>query len=565
VRNSFFWRIINTKPSGNTGEPRGAININGNYPVNVTDSTFIECSSTWGGGVCVDLALATLERCCGTNCSANNGGQFVQFGDDASNAPQEVVFFLTVLNCCPLSHSSGFGVIHAEFPRIINCTNSNFTACKGPGVGAVVCVNNTNSQCTCQFLTVVRCSGESGIDSKAGVSPLVEFCNVLNNSLTLGSLYTRGTGMLIHFCIFRNNENDINSSSSSCESNSVIEIVNCVFTTNVSLSGNCFSISGNTISLSPFSHSLQLQNPEFCTATPLPTPTRSRSNTPSKTRSQTAIRTESRSQSASQPFGPSIHFFWSEQKGVTHTFGDSCSEDSTASIDVTQLSAVSFPLEDSIVHDGSWEFPASSLPHLAAVSSLFEDSIAHDGSWEFAASSLPHPAAISFPLEDSIVHDGSWKLSVSSLFHLTSDFMHSDSFYGGCSDSIFLSSLFLFSDLPAPSVGFTQSDIWDFQTASDDSSDSADLSIGMIIGIVVGVLLVAKVFFGVFFLFRGRSRRRISISDSSDTYRNPEFSDSTLRETLFISSDTVTIDGMLPDSITTYSSEYPTLESLVLS
>jgi hypothetical protein len=94
VTNSFFWRIINTKPSGISGDNRGGIYFNGNYPVNVTDSTFIECSSTWGGGVCVDKAPTTLERCCGTNCSSTNGGQFVQFGDQG-NDQREIAFFLS--------------------------------------------------------------------------------------------------------------------------------------------------------------------------------------------------------------------------------------------------------------------------------------------------------------------------------------------------------------------------------------------------------------------------------------------------------------------------------------
>jgi hypothetical protein len=168
-------------------------------------------------------------------------------------------------------------------------------------------------------------------------------------------------------------------------------------------------------------------------------------------------------------------------------------------------------------------------------------------------------------LEDSIVHGATVELSASSLLHLTSDFMHSDSFYGGFSNSIFLSPLFLFSDLPAPSVDFTHSDIWDVRTASDDSSDSADLSIGMIIGIVVGVLFLVGVFFAVIFFFRCRLHKEMSISDSDEIHRNAEFGDSTLHETLVTFADTITVDDTIADHITTELSEYSTLHSLVLS
>jgi hypothetical protein len=55
-------------------------------------------------------------------------------------------------------------------------------------------LGSANSQIICPFSTVVSRNPESGIHSKATVSPLAAFWTVFNNSLSPGSLYTRWDG-----------------------------------------------------------------------------------------------------------------------------------------------------------------------------------------------------------------------------------------------------------------------------------------------------------------------------------------------------------------------------------
>jgi hypothetical protein len=124
------------------------------------------------------------------------------------------------------------------------------------------------------------------------------------------------------------------------------------------------------------------------------------------------------------------------------------------------------------------------------------------------------------------------------------------------------------TSFPVTSVSFIHSNIWDFQTKSDGSSDSAfvsgGFSVGVTVGIVVGILVLLGTVFLVIFLFHcWQSKTKIPISPSGEIPYDLEFTDNTLYETLLISSDTATFDVTIPNTITTFTSEYPTIQSLM--
>jgi hypothetical protein len=232
---------------------------------------------------------------------------------------------------------------------------------------------------------------------------------------------------------------------------------------------------------------------------------------------QTPIETPSgsrtRSQSSSQLFSHSNDFSKSEQQRQTSTFGVSHLSDSIIPFILTHPPVVSLPLENSLPHDFSRVF-ATSFPPLPPI-----------------------------------------------------DFKQSDSLVVVHASFIFLSTLFQSTDFAATSIDLIHSNIWNFQTKSDGSSDSAfasgGFSVGAIVGIVVGILVLLGAVFVVIFLFHCWRHKKIPISPSGEIPYDLEFTDSTLHETLFISSDTVTIDVIIPNTITTFPSEYPTIQSLM--
>jgi hypothetical protein len=154
---------------------------------------------------------------------------------------------------------------------------------------------------------------------------------------------------------------------------------------------------------------------------------------------------------------------------------------------------------------------------------------------------------------------------------------------------IFLSTLFGSTDFPTASIDLTDSSIWHFETAFDgsqvltvsihftasntrhfetaskSSSDSTfvsgGFSIGAIVGVVVGILFLCVTFFVVLFLFRNRRRKEILNFESDEIPRDLEFSDSTLHETLVTYSDTVTVEGMIPNMISSFPFDHPNIHS----
>jgi hypothetical protein len=269
VTRSFFYAIVNTATSGMAPNSRGAIYLLGTGSVYaiVNVSTFISCASLYGGGVAFGCPSASVDRCCGTNCSSNTLGHFLQFGAEAAADWQSDVSFVTVLLCAPPQRGEqGQGTVNVHQRRFLNCTNTNFSVCRSDE-GSAVRVANTSAQSTSRYLTVILCEGKTGIDSIASVSVLVELCNVYNNSLDDGSLYARQNGMTIKSCVFSHNSRDIGAAS--CGSEPTIVVVACSFTMSQSSATTlCWSASGNAFSVQASSLPLSLLDARSCTYTP---------------------------------------------------------------------------------------------------------------------------------------------------------------------------------------------------------------------------------------------------------------------------------------------------------
>jgi hypothetical protein len=189
------------------------------------------------------------------------------------------------------------------------------------------------------------------------------------------------------------------------------------------------------------------------------------------------------------------------------------------------------------------------------VTSSFGDSRLDDS---IPSIGFTQPSAISPPLEDSIARGDSFVLAASSPPPPTVDLVHSDGFFCVNGSSIFLSILFQSTGFLTPSVDFTHSTTWHFETVLNVSSDSSFVSTNSSIGVIVGVgvavaaLFLVGVSFVVVFFFRCRRSKEIHIFDSNEIPCDSDFTDSTLNETLLISSDTVTMDNTIPNMVSTF-------------
>jgi hypothetical protein len=182
--------------------------------------------------------------------------------------------------------------MHSEKQRQMNCTASNFTSCAGPR-GSAISVNNSASTGFVRYVTVVSCMGETGIDSSATTSPTVQNCNIYNNSLSQGAVYTRGTGISISNCVFLNNAKDI-AFSGSPSSNSV-SVEDCVFSTVEELTELCYTKTRNAFAQWTAIPSILNYHPLSCTVTTsrsnIRSLTKTRSASPAGTPSLAFIRT----------------------------------------------------------------------------------------------------------------------------------------------------------------------------------------------------------------------------------------------------------------------------------
>jgi hypothetical protein len=238
----------------------GAIRVGSESQCEITDSSFLFCRTPGhGGALSLDSPNATVLRCCGTGCSAVLG-PFVQIGGNGSFA------FLALL-LCPLTSTSGRGVICSETASFANFSNNNWTACPA-SEGSTVLITAELSQFAFRLSTVASSAGDTGVDSSCAVSPLVELCNFYNNSVdpSFTAVYTRQTGVLIRACVFSNNSRDVGFSGFGGD----WEIADSFFTADsVQLPNDSFVLDGNVFLTVTASLAVAQFDPDSCATRPV--------------------------------------------------------------------------------------------------------------------------------------------------------------------------------------------------------------------------------------------------------------------------------------------------------
>jgi hypothetical protein len=169
---------------------------------------------------------------------------------------------LSVVGCAP--SSKGSGAIHSDAATATHYADANFTACAAREGSVIQTRETAESRFSCHFLTVVKCIGETGLDSVSGGDPLVELSNLYNNSMggSTGVLHARGTGLVIRGCVFTGNTRDVSSASGGAGR---IRIEDCFFSVDCfSLASASFSLSGNHFLKSVSSRAVSQVGPELC-------------------------------------------------------------------------------------------------------------------------------------------------------------------------------------------------------------------------------------------------------------------------------------------------------------
>jgi hypothetical protein len=155
------------------------VNYFGPFSLNLTECSFIHCSSlTSGGGVSMNGdAVFSMTRCCGYECSAATSGNFLFLSVLASGS---TVTFTNVMACSPddtgLSANNAGG-IWVDDSTGFSCTNTNFTKCYAKNRGDAIMAGEVANQgdhydtiLSGLYLNIWGCQGPNAVTTtKCGI------------------------------------------------------------------------------------------------------------------------------------------------------------------------------------------------------------------------------------------------------------------------------------------------------------------------------------------------------------------------------------------------------------
>jgi hypothetical protein len=224
-------------------------------------------STGYGGAICVDCRVMVVSRVCGINCSAYYLGHFLSRGGSWNGNETVITNFslFSVLACRDRSFNSswldGDGVVALDRSTNATVESLNFTMCLSRSGCAIHAIEARSGQCSpnclpsvlsSSFLTVVSCTGTTGLNFSVSRTPTISYSNFYNNSITAAVIVAPRAGILIANCIFNGNyARDVNWSLSSLTGTIVIR--ECVFSSSIpseSLGYSFVNVSWGTITQS---------------------------------------------------------------------------------------------------------------------------------------------------------------------------------------------------------------------------------------------------------------------------------------------------------------------------
>jgi hypothetical protein len=225
------------------------------FCVQVRSSLFANMGATYGGGICIwhTLPLVNVSDCTFYLCRASYGGGIDYSGSDLSVAGSCFRATSGLDSGTGISLSDGRGAVSLQSLTFVLCARDgdlafgtiadsigftssyrvlNFSHCslsQTEGDGSVLAVSQADGNWTFSYCTVVNCVGLSGIWSRCESLCGVTYCNFYDNSVPAmsGVIACERIGVLVRWCVFKNNTHDIFLERLSDESR--FQIMNCVF------------------------------------------------------------------------------------------------------------------------------------------------------------------------------------------------------------------------------------------------------------------------------------------------------------------------------------------------
>jgi hypothetical protein len=183
--------------------------------IQINGSSFLACSATESGGGCsLSSVSASLSLCCASSCSAHSYGTFVY----ANSSTRQLFDIVGVDSCTDQSEwNSVRGTLYFQTGVIVNVSNLNLMRCNAYHSTCFSSLRSAVVDLTSRFSSFVNNSGQYGIyspETPNGLNWFILSCNIFNNSVSDGTLYSARYGMIVNACHFFRNVADIGSSSS---------------------------------------------------------------------------------------------------------------------------------------------------------------------------------------------------------------------------------------------------------------------------------------------------------------------------------------------------------------
>jgi hypothetical protein len=202
--------------SGLTHTENGAAAwLGGSGPVFVTGTTLVNCHTTRrGGGLYFETGSVQIESCCFRDLTVDDLGTAIAINYEHANLNLSV----SSLVKCGKPTSRGRATIFVDTDQWFAFSALNFSSCNLPGstnedgLGFVLwCYISKGDPWSFRYCSVYKCSGATGFHHNYDAIATVEYCNFYENvahpSRALFSCYQ--TGMIVRFCIFRDNTRDL--------------------------------------------------------------------------------------------------------------------------------------------------------------------------------------------------------------------------------------------------------------------------------------------------------------------------------------------------------------------
>jgi hypothetical protein len=168
--------------------------------------------TTFGGAAYLNVAEASVERCCARQCSSLRGQAFCLGGCPSPNFTDS-----TFVNCTESTdHTAEDGALsHASQQSgemFLSLSNANFSGCFSNEGGSIVLSAGEGGCGSWHFLSVNGGIPQVGVFVSSSGTTTIDHSTFYDNECVFGAVYAEGGLISLEHCYFKNNGRDLGSS-----------------------------------------------------------------------------------------------------------------------------------------------------------------------------------------------------------------------------------------------------------------------------------------------------------------------------------------------------------------